>query len=176
MKLRKLIAMGLAAIMAVSAMSISAFAEDISPIEGEAGVPIILYEDIVPVDDLMPMINEPFGHIVPISNIDGTNGSIILDQFTLPTNHTKITVTLTGVDGGIRTANLALYNYNTGKPIKTYDYYGESSRMAMSPGDSFTYTTTDNTKTMTFIIKGSTFDSGTYDGDNGYVYIKVVSQ
>lgn len=176
-KFKKIIAMGCAAVMAISAMSMSAFASTDEVLEGVAGVPIVLYDSTVSNEDgIMPLINDTYWTDIPHSNAAGTNGAKVSARFRLPTNHTQIKVTITGLDGGIKNANLSLWDDDNNTPIRTYDYYGDSFIINGSKGDSFTYYPTDNTKDMIFVVKGSTYDYGDNADNGGSVTIKVVSQ
>lgn len=163
-KFRKIIAMCLAAVMMLSLGCVSAFAE------GDTAEESLIFETFLPEEGIMPTIDEPMHTTVEYGNDAGTNGKPLGRAFTIPSSHNTIKVTITGL-GGIKSANLSLWDATNNVPIRTYDYSGDSFVINGVVGSNFTYNTTDLTHDMTFVVKGSTYDNP----NGGSVSIRVVS-
>lgn len=163
-KFRKIIAMCLAAVMMLSLGCVGVFAENNTTDE------FLIFETFLPEEGIMPTIDEYMHTTVEYGNNAGTNGKPLGRAFTIPSSHNTIKVTITGL-GGIKSANISLWDAINNVPIRTYDYSGDSFVINGVVDSNFTYNTTDLTHDMTFVVKGSTYDNP----NGGSVSIRVVS-
>lgn len=195
MKLKKLITMGLAAIMAVSAMGISAFADDslvTDTVDGSTTEERVIFDNTEEFE-LYFKVDEN-GEVSPLStsqntygitcyhtNSDGSNGTICGNGFVIYDStykHNTVSATITGISG-IKTANLALWYANgvgDGNSLTALSPVGDpdSYQMLCEKGEGFTYTATGNALNSAVVVKCSTYDVPD-NGSYGTIAVKIVT-